>query len=164
MSTQTSFDLTKLSHAIRERDCQSHLALYAADAEVEIFDWAKPKVPMRVLCGKPAISEWLHGMSSAAVDYEMRDAVARADRVMYTEVCRYGDGSSVLFECSAEVRHGQIIRAAVALVHVPRSQASPRSAQPATTRRAEPLTHATLPDGTTPRPRMNRQLPGNFLG
>jgi hypothetical protein len=38
VSTQTGFDLTGLSRAIHARDCRYHLALYAADAQVEILD------------------------------------------------------------------------------------------------------------------------------
>lgn len=141
MSTQTSFDLTGLSRAIQARDCRYHLALYADDAQVEILD-AQPGTPLQVLKGKPAIGEWLDSMSSSAVHYQLRDAVVHPDHVTYTEECRYADGSRVLFECRAEVRRGQIRRAAVRVVHIGRDEARP----------------------AVPARRTLQNLPGNFLG
>jgi hypothetical protein len=160
MSTQTSFDLTGLSRAIQGRDCGYHLALYADDAEVEIFDAAQPDSPQQVLRGKPAISAWLHGMTSAAVHYEVRDAVVHPDEVTYTEVCRYGDGSSVRFECNAEVRRGQIAHTAVRLVHGPRrSTPAEQPADGPERATARPLTQPSLRSRGA-----DRQLPGHFLG
>ena len=162
MSTRTTFDLTGLSRAIEGRDSRYHLALYAPDAEVEIFDGSRPGAPLQVLRGKPAIGEWLDRRSSAAVHDEVKEARVQPDRVAYTEECRYGDGSSVLVECDAEVRRGQITHAAVTLVHVPPHQAEPgqRSA-PATADRAP----RPVPQGQgSARPGTTRQLPGHFLG
>ncbi|WP_091411836.1 hypothetical protein [Friedmanniella luteola] len=164
MSTQTSFDVTGLSRAIRRRDCRYHLALYAADAEVEIFDRAQPGTPLRVLRGRPAIGDWLQGMSSAAVHYDVRDAVVQRDRVSYTEECRYGDGSSVAFDCDAEVRRGQIVHAAVTLARVPPHEAVPPAAQRTAPRAPERPARRSLRPPTPSRPEMSRDLPGNFLG
>jgi acetyltransferase-like isoleucine patch superfamily enzyme len=164
MTTQTSFDMTGLSRAIRRRDCQYHLALYAEEAEVEIFDWAQPTTPLQVLRGKPAIGEWLHGMSSTAVQYEVRDAHVHADRVTYTEQCRYGDGSSVLFDCSAEVRRGQIIHAAVTLTHLSAEQAARTAGRETTTGVPDGRTHRRVTRRGPLRPRVSPGLPGSFLG
>ena len=162
MSTRTTFDLTGLSRAIEGRDSRYHLALYAPDAEVEIFDGSKPDAPSQVLRGKPAIGEWLDRRSSAAVHDEVKEASVRPDRVAYTEECRYGDGSSVLVECDAEVRRGQITHAAVTLVHLPAAAAQPgRPAAPTTAER----TPRAVPQGqSSARPGTSRQLPGHFLG
>ena len=157
MSTQTRFDLTGLSHAIQDRDCRYHLALYAPDAQVEILDAAHADAPLQVLHGKPAISEWLNGRTSAAVHYEMKDAAVHADRVTYTEECRYADGSRVLFECSAEVRRGQICHAAVRVVHVGRDEALPGPSG------GDQRTRRTLPPSFSAQRRIPN-LPGNFLG
>jgi hypothetical protein len=124
MSTQTTFDLSGLSNAIQSGDCRYQLALFADDAEVKIVDKAQPTAPLGVLRGKPAIERWLDTVSSRAAQFQVRDAVASPGRVQYTEECRYGDGSELLFECSAEVCRGQISRADVTVVHAPESPAS----------------------------------------
>lgn len=159
MSTQTSFDLTGLSRAIHGRDCRYHLALYADDARVEILDSSHADAPLQVLRGKPAIGDWLDGMSSAAVHYEVRDAVAQPDRVAYTEECRYADGSEVLLQCRAEVRRGQIAHETVRLVHVPRHPSPPRLAQRRPTKAPDRETRRVTPVRGTA-----RDLPGHFLG
>ena len=164
MSSQTSFDLTGLSRAIQRRDFRYHLALYAADAEVKIYDWDQPDTPMQVLRGKSAISEWLEAMTSTAVHYKVRDALVHPDRVTYTEECRYDDGSSLQFQCSAEVRSGQITSATVTLVHVPRSQASPQAAQRTSSEARERPTPANRPHRSSSRPATGRHLAGNWLG
>lgn len=164
MTPQTSFDMTGLSRAIRSRDCQYHLALYAEDSEVEIFDWAHPATPIQVLRGRPAIGAWLHGMSSVAVQYEVRDALVHPDRVTYTEECRYGDGTSVVFDCSAEVRRGQIIRAAVTLVHIPPQQGSPQAEHGTTSGGPERRRHRRLARQAYSGAGGSWGLPGNFPG
>jgi hypothetical protein len=117
MSTLTTFDLASLSQAIQTGDCRHQLALFADDAELEIVDSATPAAPLGVLRGKPAIEQWLDIKSSRAVQFGVRDAVASPGRVQYTEECRYRDGSRLFFECTAEVRGGQISQAAVTVVY-----------------------------------------------
>lgn len=150
MSTQTGFDLTGLSRAIQSRDCHYHLALYADSAEVEILDSAQPEAPPRVLRGKGAIGEWLDGMSSPSVSYRLKDAVAGPDGVRYTEECHYVDGTTLLFECTAEVHRGQIIHATVTVVHLAQEPARPQRERP-----------SGLGQGGWPR---SRNLAGHFLG
>jgi hypothetical protein len=164
MSTRTTFDLTGLSRAIQGRDSRYHLALYAPDAEVEIFDRSKPDAPLEVLRGKPAIAAWLQRRSSAAVHDEVKEATVQPDRVAYTEECRYGDGSSVLVECDAEVRRGQITHAAVTLVHVPPHEPSAQPAHPAAPTTADRAPRQAPRGQSSGRPGSARQLPGNFLG
>ena len=164
MSTQTSFDLNGLERAISRHDCRYHLALYADDAQVEIVDTTRPDAPRQVLQNKPAIGEWLDRISAAAVDQELRDAVVHPGGVGYTEECRYADGSKVLLECSAEVRRGQISRAAVTLVHVPASHSAPRGTSLAATKTAGHSTPRTSPWQNSSPPGMGRHIPGNFVG
>ena len=164
MSTQTSFDLTGLSRAIHGRDCHYHLALYADDAEVEILDGSHADAPLQVLRGKAAIGDWLDGMSSAAVHNQVRDAVVLPDRVTYTEECCYGDGSKVVLECRADVRRGQITRATVRLVHVPRHQSLPRLAEPGAATTLDLQGRGSVPRRVLPGQGKARHLPGNFLG
>jgi len=150
MSTQTGFDLTGLSRAIQSRDCHYQLALYADAAEVEIVDAAQPEAPPQVLRGKAAIGEWLDGMSSPAVSYGLKDAAAGPDRVRYTEECHYVDGTTLSFECTAEVHRGQIIHATVTVVHVAQEPAQQEPVRPSNP--VQPVRPA------------GRNLAGNFLG
>ena len=163
MSTQTGFDLTGLRRAIHARDCRYHLALYAADAQVEILDATHSDAPLQVLHGKPAIREWLDRRSSAAVQYEMKDAVLHPDRVTYTEECRYADGSNVLFECNAQIRRGQITTATVRLINIPCDQPAPTLPQPSAVSTPDQPRHV-LPPSASPRQDSTRNLAGNFLG
>lgn len=123
MTTLTTFDLARLSQAIQTGDCEYQLALFADDAELEIVDSAAPAAPLGVLRGKPAIEMWLDIKSCRAVQSGVRDAVASPGRVQYTEECRYRDGSQLAFECTAEVRGGQISQAAVTVVYPPEGPA-----------------------------------------
>jgi hypothetical protein len=165
VSTQTTFDLSGLSKAIQSGDCQYQLALFADNAEVKIVDGAKPAAPLGVLRGKPAIEKWLGTMSSRDGRFRVRDAVASPGRVQYTEECRYHDGSELLFECTAEVRRGQISRAAVTVVHAPEHPAPGTlliDIQPAPVDR-----HRSPGDAHTPSSAAryrSRSLPGYFLG
>ena len=165
MSTQTGFDLNGLSRAIHARDCAYHLALYAADARVEILDAAHSDAPLQVLHGKPAIREWLDGRSSTAVRYEMKDAVVHPDRISYTEECRYADGSNVLFECSAQICRGQITSATVRLINLPYDKSAAEPAQPAAT---GPIDHqppqALRQQAAARGQEMVRNLAGHYLG
>jgi hypothetical protein len=164
MSTQTTFDLTGLSRAINGGDCRYHLALYADDAQVEILDPAHADTPVEVLRGKPAIGAWLDGISSTAVRHEVTAAVVHPAHVRYTEECQYADGSKVQLDCRAEVRRGQIARAVVRLVHVPRPQSLPRLAQPSPTRTLDHQLRQLAPARDASGRGTTRSLPGNFLG
>ena len=166
MSTQTHFDLTGLSHAIQSGDCRYQLALYADDAEVRIVDAARPAAPLRVLHGKSAIQDWLGTVTSRAVQFQVRDAVASPGRVRYTEDCQYRDGSQLRFECTAEVRRGQISQAAVTVAHPPEGAAGPTGllpdtrltdGDPALLVRSDARSSASVRRSTP-------SLPGNFLG
>jgi hypothetical protein len=166
MSTQATFDLSGLSKAIQSGDCRYQLALYADNAEVKIVDAAQPTAPLGVLRGKRAIERWLDTMSSRAGQLRVRDAVASPGRVEYTEEARYSDGSELLFECTAEVRRGQISRAAVTVVHAPEDPASgtvlvdirPTGPEHRPSPASDPRARS-----SAPRPR-TRSLPGYFLG
>jgi hypothetical protein len=166
MSTQTHFDLTGLSHAIQSGDCRYQLALYADDAEVLIVDAARPAALAGVLRGKSAIQGWLDTMSSRAVQFQVRDAVASPGQVRYTEECWYRDGSQLRLECTAEVRRGQISQAAVTVVHPPEAAAGPGaqhdSGLVAGDRGRVARSDAQPP--SAPARWRSPSLPGNFLG
>jgi hypothetical protein len=165
MSTQTGFDLNGLSRAIHARDCAYHLALYAADARVEILDATHSNAPLQVLQGRPAIREWLDGRSSPAVHYEVKDAVVHPDRVSYTEECRYADGSNVLFECSAQICRGQITSATVRLINIPCDRSAPAPAQATATGTLDDQPrHALRQQAAARGQEMVRNLAGNYLG
>ena len=162
MSTQTKFDVDGLSYAVGARNAGYQLALYADDAEVEIVDADDPTVPIRVLRGKSDIRAWLDSMSSGAVRYQVRDAVAHQTELRFTEECLYPDGSDLRYECRAELYRGRITRASVALVCRPRPESS---APTASTTRGDAAGVPAAEGGRSGRREpAHRSLPGNYLG
>jgi len=159
MSTQTRFDLDGFSHAIGSRDARYQLALYADNAEVEIVDADHPEVPLQVLRGKSDIREWLDSMSSGAVRYEVKDAVAHQHGLRFTEECRYPDGTDLRYECRAEVYRGQITHESVRVVCQPRDRV-PTGLDQDRSEGASVESSSAWP----PAPGLTRSLPGNFLG
>ena len=103
-------------------------------------------------------------MSSAAVHYEVRDAHAGPEKVTYSEECRYADGSSVVFDCNADVRRGQIVHSAVTLAHVPCHQDAPQHRQRTNPGSPKARTRPGLQPQGGSLLAASRNLPGNFLG
>ena len=161
MSTQTTFDLTGLTHAIQVHDCGYQLALYADDAEVAIHDVEQSAEPMQVLRGKSDIRRWLDGRSATASRHEIRDATASPGELSYTEECGYPDGSRVVLECAAQVHRGQISRAVVRIVHPAPRGAGAQTRPAGSTSGGGPGHHG---PPTSAAPATLRHLPGQFLG
>jgi len=167
MSTQTTFDIDGLRRAVVSRNADYLLALYADRAEIEFIGPNHPEAPMQVLRGKPAISEWLHDMSSPDVRYQVKDSVAGHENVRFTEECEYPDGTDLRYECSAEVRSGQITRARMAVVGPsrPEQPEEPRGESGRAAVDADPRSNAPRPTSRhQPAGRFSRNIPGNFFG
>jgi hypothetical protein len=122
MSTQLRFDLEGLTSAIESGAERYQLALYADDAQVQIFDCESSGQPPRVLQGKEAIGAWIrewhaHGESPRVTNPEVGPGC-----VNMVEELRKPDGTNVRFECVAEVSRGQIVKETVTMMAEPFTQ------------------------------------------
>jgi hypothetical protein len=170
MSTHTSIDLDRLSHAIESRDRHHQLALYAQDAEVLIIDYGQRPYQERVLQGRIEIGAWISAMGSHDCIYEMTDPFLCGDRLRFSEECRYPDGTDVLYMHNAQVSQGQIAQEFVTVTHFPArrpptSAAGPRHAATMTDEDPHPVPSLSLrPSPRDRAPAAKWNPPGNFLG
>ena len=110
MSTQTSFDFAALKRAIEERDAAAQLALYADDAEVRLVDRTNTPASPRVLHGREEIRQWIEDVCGREMNHLIETPVVGADRVAFTEACRYPDGTNVLCATVLELNEERIAR------------------------------------------------------
>ena len=102
-TTSTGFDLDRLRRAVEERDADALLALYAEDAEITEVDAINPPRTPRVLRGREQIAEHLRDVCARDMTHRLERPVVTADRLAFTESCRYADGTNVLCMATADL-------------------------------------------------------------
>ena len=102
-TTSTGFDLDRLRRAVEERDADALLALYAEDAEITEVDAINPPRTPRVLRGREQIAEHLRDVCARDMTHRLERPVVAADRLAFTESCRYADGTNVLCMATADL-------------------------------------------------------------
>jgi len=107
LSTQLGFDLTGLTAAIERGDPDYQLALYAADAALEVND-SDLSQPPRVYLGKSAIRDWIEQISSRQLTHHLENLSSSGDCVQLTDHIQHPDGRNLIYQISARVAHGQI--------------------------------------------------------
>jgi hypothetical protein len=109
MTTATStIDIQALTRAIESRDADGVLAWYADDAELTLLDRDHPPAAPMVFGGRGPIGDYYRDVCGRNMEHRVRDAVATADRLAYTQHCRYPDGTEVVCVTVATVRDGRI--------------------------------------------------------
>lgn len=106
----TGIDVTELRRAVETADAESHLALYAPDAELTIVDRDHPPSAPTVLHCTDEIGGLLRDVAGRGMTHEVHDLIAGPDRLAFTEHCRYPDGTRVLCATVAQVHNGRIVR------------------------------------------------------
>jgi ketosteroid isomerase-like protein len=114
-ATSTTFELDALRHGIEARDAESMLSFYADDAELVEIDRTNPPKAPRVFRGKEAIGEHLRDVCGRDMTHRLERPVVAADRIAYTEACRYADGTGVLCMTIADIDGGGKIARQVAV-------------------------------------------------
>jgi hypothetical protein len=110
MPSTTTFDLERLRRGMEERDADTLLSLYADDAEITEVDAINPPRTPRVLRGKEQIAEHLRDVCARDMTHRLERPVVTADRLAYTEACRYADGTNVLCMATADLdEQGRIV-------------------------------------------------------
>ena len=80
MTTQTSFDLSGLIHAIESYNSGYQIALYAEHAQVQIIDRDHSEPAPRIVAGRPAIARWIDDMAAPDIVHHIVDAKAHRIR------------------------------------------------------------------------------------
>ena len=108
MRTTSAPDITGLRAAIENRDADGISAWYAEDAVLTVLDRDHPPSAPGVHTGRAAIHAYYQDVCGRDIAHEVRDAIATADGLAFTQHCRYPDGTAVLCTTVAGVRGGKI--------------------------------------------------------
>src|SRR5689334_21777821 len=98
MATQatTNFELARFCRALEQRDSETQLSMYAADATVTIADRITQPGAPRVLRGIGDIRTWIEDVDGREMSHAVGHSVGDARGAAFTEACRYPDGTNVL--------------------------------------------------------------------
>jgi hypothetical protein len=106
--TRTTPDISTLTAAIEHRDADALLGWYAEDATLTVLDRDHPPAAPLVFSGSEQIGSYFRDVCGRNIQHEVRDAVATADGLAYTQHCRYPDGPGVVCSTVATIRGGRI--------------------------------------------------------
>jgi hypothetical protein len=112
VSTQLGFDLAGLTAAIERGDPDYQLALYAADAAVEVNDSEPGRAP-QVYLGKREIQGWIEQLSAQQLTHHVENLTSTDDGIHLTDHIRRLDGRNLIYQISVQVEGGQISRQTV---------------------------------------------------
>lgn len=107
-ATAGQLDLAALREAIESRDAAALAALYSRDADMMMVDYQHPPGKPMHLHGISEIRGMLDDICSREMTHEVTHAVAGPSGAAFTEMCRYPDGTRVMFASVCEVRDGRI--------------------------------------------------------
>jgi SnoaL-like domain len=106
----STLDIAGLSAAIEGRDADGILAWYAEDSTLSVLDRDHPPAAPAVYQGLDAIGAYYREVCGRNIAHQVRDAVATADGLGFTQHCSYPDGTTVLCATIATVQAGKIHR------------------------------------------------------
>lgn len=101
-------DIASIRKAIEDNDLALLTSLYHDDAMIRIVDKAHPPSSPLELSGKQAIQGYLSDVASRDMTHTIEREVVGADRISYTEACRYADGTRVLAATMLDLADGKI--------------------------------------------------------
>lgn len=108
--TGTAFDVEALRRAVEERDAETHVGLFADDAEMIVVDRSNPPSSPLRLKGKAAIREFVTDIAGRDMSHRLENTVVGDASAAYTEACEYPDGTRVLCAAVLELDGGRIVR------------------------------------------------------
>jgi SnoaL-like protein len=108
MSTITTFDLDRFTHAAEERDPATQLSMYGPDAVVTIVDKITQPGAPRVLSTRDEIKAWLEETAAVDATHKVTHRVLDETGAAFTLACRYSDGTNVLCATVIELEGGAI--------------------------------------------------------
>ena len=108
-TTTTTALLDSLAAAIEAKDASAVAAHYAPGATLSLLDRDHPPADPAVYAGTDEIEAYFRDICGRNMDHRIADRVASADRIAFTQHCRYATGQRVLCIAVATVRDGRIV-------------------------------------------------------
>src|SRR5213082_19202 len=95
-TTPPTIDFTRLRHALEGNDADLLTSFYAEDAEIHTVDKNNPPSKPSVIRGRDAIHNYFVDVCGRRLSHDITDEVLGKDRIAFTELCGYPDGTNVL--------------------------------------------------------------------
>jgi hypothetical protein len=102
------FDFGTMRDAIERRDPETLEGFYDQDAELRVVNAAAPDGRAFRLRGKAEIGRYLRAMCLQRTSCVVEGEAQGEERVLFTLVCNYLDGSRISVETTLEIRAGMI--------------------------------------------------------
>ncbi|HYZ24550.1 MAG TPA: nuclear transport factor 2 family protein [Rhodopila sp.] len=99
-----------LCRAIETRDGATASGFYAADAVLRVVDQANPPSSAREIIGRDAIAAYYDDVCGRTMTHRVEAAVGDNERLAFTQVCTYPEGSRVVCAAMLELSGGRIAR------------------------------------------------------
>jgi ketosteroid isomerase-like protein len=113
MENMATVSLNVLRRAIETRDGAALGGCYADDAELRIIDSANPPSQPREIKGHAAIAAYFDDVCGRTMTHKVENGIETADRMAFTQRCRYPDGKGVFCSTTIELAGGKIARQVV---------------------------------------------------
>ncbi|MBA3422965.1 MAG: nuclear transport factor 2 family protein [Rubrobacteraceae bacterium] len=108
--TDETMNLEPLREAVERRDPDALIGFYADDAELRVLNAASPDSPGFELRGRAEIERYLRVVLDYKTSSHVEDEVAGEQRVEFSEVCEYPDGTRIVVRTALELGEGGILR------------------------------------------------------
>jgi hypothetical protein len=106
-------NVANLKRAIEARDAHTLSSFYDDNAMVRIIDCDNPPSKPRELKGRSAIIAYYDDVCSRAMTHDVETSLADGNRLAFTQVCAYPDGTRVFCAAMIELADGKISRQTV---------------------------------------------------
>jgi hypothetical protein len=106
-------NVANIKRAIEARDAHALSSFYGDNAVVRIIDCDNPPSRPRELKGRAAIIAYYDDVCSRAMTHAVETGLADGNRLAFTQVCAYPDGTRVFCAAMLELADGKISRQTV---------------------------------------------------
>ena len=103
-----TISLEVLRRAIETRDGAALGGCYADDAVLLIIDQLNPPKQPREIRGHAAVAAYFDDVCGRTMTHKVENGIETADRMAFTQVCRYPDGKGVFCSTTIELARGKI--------------------------------------------------------
>jgi hypothetical protein len=118
-NTAGGLDFGALRDAIEQRDPNLLLGFYSDDAELHVVHAGTPESAAFELRGRAEIARYLRAVLSQRMSSRVEGEAVDEDRISYSEVCDYPDGTRVVVKTTLALREGAISRQLDVVEHSP---------------------------------------------
>ncbi len=108
--SEPTLTIPNLRRAIETRDSRSLAAFYAPDAVLRVIDQDNPPSRPRDVKGRDAIAGYFDDVCGRDMTHQVENGLIDGDRLAFTQVCGYPDGTRVFCSAMLELAGGKIAR------------------------------------------------------